>query len=85
MKERETVAMSMFVEEAVCDQSQTWTSQSDIAYFTKEGKKEQFILLPNYEDVKHIIQAKSNTVTAAKCKKDSCSKIMSVHKLRSIS
>ena len=44
---------------------------SRAANFTNE---EQTIILDKYEDVKHIIQAKSNTVAAAKCRKDSWQK-----------
>lgn len=33
--------------------------------------KEQTIILDKYKEVKDIIQAKSNTVAAAKCRKDS--------------
>ena len=40
-------------------------------HFTEE---EQTIILDKYEEVKHIIQTKSNTVEAAKCRKDSWQK-----------
>ena len=44
---------------------------SRAALFTNE---ERIIILDKYEEVKHIIQTKSNTVEAAKCRKDSWQK-----------
>ena len=41
-------------------------------YFTNEEQT----ILDKYEEVKHIIQAKGNTVAAAKCRKDSWKKIV---------
>ena len=44
---------------------------SRVAYFTNQ---EQAIILDKYKEVKLIIQAKSKTVEAAKCRKDSWQK-----------
>ena len=61
---------------AASDQSQTWTSllsadrQTERHIFTKEEQT----ILDKYEEVKHIIQTNSNTVEAAKCRKDSWQK-----------
>ena len=42
------------------------------AYFTQE---EQTLIMQTYETYKHIIMAKSNTVVAAKLRKESWQKI----------
>lgn len=47
------------------------TTGSSVTYFAKE---EQTIISDNFEEVKYIIHAKSNTVAATKCRKDSLQK-----------
>lgn len=47
------------------------TTGSSVTYFAKE---EQTIISDNVEEVKYIIHAKSNTVAATKCRKDSLQK-----------